>query len=167
MSKHHTICPFCEATCGLDVTLADGEVRSVCGNREDVFSHGYICPKAHGLMELQADGDRLRRPCIRDGSRWQDVSWEEAFNLIASRLQPIRASHGSDAVALYLGNPNVHNLSGQLYNAALRQALQTRNVYTASTLDQMPKHLSSALLFGEMMSIPVPDVDRTDYFLIL
>jgi anaerobic selenocysteine-containing dehydrogenase len=166
-TTHRITCPFCEATCGLEVTTSGRTVLSVRGNKEDVFSHGYICPKAYGLKELDADPDRLRTPLIREGEAWREATWDEAFAEVERRLMPVIERYGRDAVAVYLGNPNVHNLSGQLYNTPLLRALGTRNIYSASTLDQMPKQVSAGLMFGTMLSIPIPDVDNTDYLLIL
>lgn len=164
---HHVTCPLCEATCGLDVTTSGRSVLGIRGNRDDVFSHGYICPKAYALKELDADPDRLRAPLIREGATWREATWDEAFAEIERRLLPILRESGRDALAVYLGNPNVHNLSGLLYNTPLLHALGTSNVYSASTLDQMPKQVSAGLMFGTMLSIPIPDIDATDYLLIL
>lgn len=164
---HHITCPLCEATCGLDVTTSGRDVLSIRGNKDDVFSHGYICPKAYALKELDADPDRLRSPLIRTGVTWREATWDEAFAEIERRLLPILRESGRDALAVYLGNPNVHNLSGQLYNTPLLRALGTRNIYSASTVDQMPKQVSAGLMFGTMLSIPIPDVDTTDYLLVL
>ena len=164
---HHITCPLCEATCGLDVTTRGRNVLSIRGNKNDVFSHGYICPKAYALKELDADPERLRTPLIRVGTVWREATWAEAFAEVERRLLPILRESGRDALAVYLGNPNVHNLSGQLYNTPLLHALGTRNIYSASTVDQMPKQVSAGLMFGTMLSIPIPDVDTTDYLLIL
>jgi anaerobic selenocysteine-containing dehydrogenase len=166
-TTHRITCPLCEATCGLEVTTSGRTVLSIRGNKDDVFSHGYICPKAHGLKELDADPDWLRTPLIREGETWREATWDEAFAEVERRLVPVIERYGRDAVAVYLGNPNVHNLSGQLYNTPLLRALGTRNIYSASTLDQMPKQVSAGLMFGTMLSIPIPDVDNTDYLLIL
>ena len=160
-------CPLCEATCGLEVTVDDGRVTRIRGDRADVFSKGFICPKGSTLGELHEDPDRLRRPQIRRGDTWTEVSWDEAFAEIEARLQPIRERHGNDAVAIYLGNPNVHGLAGTLYVRPLVKALGTHNVFSASTVDQMPKHVSSGLMFGHPLTIPVPDIDRTDYLLMM
>jgi anaerobic selenocysteine-containing dehydrogenase len=160
-------CPLCEATCGLRVETVGNEVTSIRGNPDDVFSHGYICPKAYALKELHADPDRVRAPMIREGDAWREVTWDEAFAEIECRLVPILEQHGRDSVAAYLGNPNVHTLAGQLYNSVLLRALRSVNIFTASTVDQMPKHVSAGLMFGHMLSIPIPDVDHTDYMLIL
>jgi anaerobic selenocysteine-containing dehydrogenase len=160
-------CPLCEATCGLELTLAGEEVTAIRGDREDVFSHGFICPKGYALKELHADPDRVRTPLIRrpDGS-FAPASWDEAFELIDRRLAPILAAD-RNAVAVYLGNPNAHNLSNLLYDKVLLKALATRNAYSASTVDQFPKQMASALMFGTGTSVPVPDVDRTQHLLIL
>ncbi|HET9111949.1 MAG TPA: molybdopterin-dependent oxidoreductase, partial [Ktedonobacterales bacterium] len=160
-------CPLCEATCGLEVTTAGREVVSIRGDRDDVFSHGYLCPKASALKALDADPDRLRAPMVRRGDEWREVSWDEAWAEVERLLPPLVERHGHDALAIYLGNPNVHNLSGLLYNTPLIRALRSHNIYTASTLDQMPKQVASGLMFGGAFTIPIPDVDRCDYLLIL
>jgi anaerobic selenocysteine-containing dehydrogenase len=153
------------------VTTRGREVLAIRGNKRDVFSHGYICPKAASLKELDADPDRLRAPLLRrrgpSGDSWQAVTWEGAFAEIERCLPPLIQQHGRDSVAVFLGNPNVHNLAGQLYTPVLLRVLGTRNLYSASTLDQMPKQVAAALMFGTGLSIPIPDVDRTDYLLIL
>src|SRR5215469_10916729 len=164
---HYTTCPLCEATCGLEITTRGRDILSIRGDADDVFSHGYICPKPYGLKELDADPDRLRQPMIRRLDSWHAIDWDEAFDEIERRLTPIIRSYGRDAVAVYLGNPTVHNLSGQLYNSVLLRMLGSKNIYSASTLDQMPKQVSAGLMFGTMLSIPIPDVDSTDYLLIL
>ncbi|MBT8207145.1 MAG: molybdopterin-dependent oxidoreductase, partial [Acidimicrobiia bacterium] len=160
-------CPLCEATCGLEITINDGAVGRIRGDRDDVFSHGFICPKGSTLKQLEADPDRLRVPQIRNGNEWRDATWDEAFELIAERMGSIIAEHGSNAVGVYLGNPNVHNLSGLLYNRVLLRSLRTQKIFSAATVDQMPKHVSSGLMFGHPDLIPVPDIDRTDYLLML
>jgi anaerobic selenocysteine-containing dehydrogenase len=160
-------CPLCEATCGLELHVEDQAVTLVRGDRDDVFSHGYLCPKGTAIRALEADPDRLRKPQIRVGDQWHDASWDDAFELIDGNLTRIIAEHGPDALAVYLGNPGAHNLAGLLYNRVLLQAARTQNVYSASTVDQMPKQVSAGLMFGGALSIPVPDVDRTDYLLML
>jgi anaerobic selenocysteine-containing dehydrogenase len=167
-TTHLRICPLCEATCGLSLTMEDDRVTAVAGDDADVFSAGYLCPKGVALAELHDDPDRLTRPLVRqpDGSH-AEVSWEEAFAEVDRRLTAIVEAHGREAVAMYAGNPNVHNLAGQLALPVLTKALGTRNVFTASTMDQMPKHVSAGLMFGEKLAIPVPDIDRTDHLVIL
>jgi anaerobic selenocysteine-containing dehydrogenase len=160
-------CPLCEATCGLELTLEGRSLTKVRGDRDDVFSHGYLCPKALALVDLENDPDVVRRPLVRDGDGFREASWEEAFARVDAGLRPILEASGPDAVAVYLGNPNVHNLAGLLYNRVLLRALPTANLYSATSVDQMPKQVSSAYLFGSGLSIPIPDVDRTDHMVIL
>ena len=162
----HITCPLCEATCGLTITARGREIEDIRGDRDDVFSAGYLCPKAYALKELDADPDRLRRPLVRRDTGFVEVGWDEAMVEIDRGLGAIFRDHGRDAVAVYLGNPNAHHLSG-LYNPALIRAIGTRNVFSASTVDQMPKQVSAGLMFGTMLSVPVPDLDRTDYLLML
>ncbi len=160
-------CPLCEATCGLELHLRGREITLVRGDRDDVFSGGFLCPKGTALKQLENDPDRLRRPQLRRGDRWYEVDWEDAFAEIDRGLTAILEKHGRDAVAVYLGNPSVHNLAGPIYTRVLLQSLGTRNIYSASTVDQMPKQVSAGLMFGTLLSIPVPDLDRTDHLLML
>ncbi len=162
-----TTCPLCEATCGLELTIDSGRIVSARGDREDPFSNGFLCPKGASIGQLDDDPDRLSTPRIRRNGTLEPASWDEAFALIDERLGGIIAEHGRDAIGLYLGNPNVHTLAGGFYAGPLRKALGSKNVFSASTLDQMPKHVSSGLMFGSAFNIPVPDVDRTDFLLIL
>jgi anaerobic selenocysteine-containing dehydrogenase len=160
-------CHLCEATCGLELHLDGRAITLVRGDRDDVFSHGYLCPKGTALKHLEADPDRVRRPRVRTGDAWHEVSWDDAFEAIDNGLTPIRERYGPDALAVYLGNPSAHNLAGLVYNRAVLQGARTSNVYSASTVDQMPKQVSAGLMFGTALSIPVPDVDRTAYLLML
>ena len=133
-----------------------------------MFSHGFLCPKGVALGELHSDPRRLRAPLVRDDSgELREASWDEAFELIRSRLTPLIGAHGADSVGLYLGNPNVHSLAGTFMLPAFVRALGTMQRFSASTVDQMPKQASCALMFGTPLSVPVPDIDHTDYFLIL
>ena len=160
-------CPLCEATCGLEITVDRGAVTRIRGDRDDVFSHGFICPKGSTLGDLHTDSDRLRSPMIRLGREWREVSWDEAYLEIERRLSAVVVEHGADSVGVYLGNPNVHGPAGMLYLRPLVKALGTRNVFSATSVDQLPKHVSSGLMFGHPASIPVPDIDRTAYLLML
>ena len=160
-------CPLCEATCGLELELDGDRVVGVRGDRDDVFSAGYLCPKGARFGELEADPDRVTRPRVRRDGALVETDWDEAFAEVARRLRPLVEEHGPDAVAVYLGNPNVHTLAGQLYVRPLVKALGTRNVHSASSVDQLPKHVSCGHLFGDPLAIPVPDIDRTDLLVIL
>lgn len=161
------ICPLCEATCGLELTVEGRTVTKVRGDKNDFFSEGYICPKGVALKDLDSDPDVLRTPMIREGETWREATWDEAFALIDSRLGPILKEHGKDAVAVYAGNPSVHKTSLGMYLPVFAKALGSRNFFSASTVDQFPKMLASGLMFGAPLSIPVPDIDRTAYMLIL
>ena len=164
-------CPLCEAGCGLEIGLAGtngGErVTRIRGDREDVFSHGFICPKGSTLKQLHDDPDWLRRPLVKRDGVFVEVTWDEAFAEVEARLLPLVEAHGRDAAAIYVGNPNAHSLAGLLYLRPLIRALGSGNVYSASTVDQRPKEVASALMFGGALTVPVPDVDRTHFLLML
>ena len=159
------ICPLCEATCGLVLTVEEGRVTAARGDREDVFSHGFICPKGASFAELDNDPDRLQRPLIRRDGELVEADWAEALAVAAEGLRMVTAGAGS--VAVYLGNPNAHTIAGALYAPQLVRALQTRGVFSASTLDQMPKQVACGYLFGNPFAFTVPDVDRTDHLVII
>ena len=162
-------CPLCEATCGLEVTVRvdTREVVRIRGDRDDVFSRGFICPKGSTLKQLHEDPDRVRTPLIKRDGAFVPATWAEAMAEIERRLPPLLEEHGRDSCAVYIGNPTAHNLAAMLYNGALIRGLGTQYRYSASTVDQMPKQVSAAMMFGTAISIPVPDVDRTDYLMIL
>ncbi|MFJ3897068.1 molybdopterin oxidoreductase family protein [Streptomyces sp. NPDC090083] len=161
------ICPLCEATCGLTLTIEGTRVTGARGDRDDVFSRGFICPKGASFGAVDADPDRLRTPLVRRDGELREATWEEAFDAVAASLRPVVERHGPHAVGVVLGNPNVHTMAGALYPQVLLGALGTRSVFTASTVDQMPKHVSCGLLYGDANAIPVPDLDRTDHLLLI
>ncbi|MEE1740912.1 molybdopterin-dependent oxidoreductase [Streptomyces sp. BE147] len=161
------ICPLCEAACGLTLTIEGTRVTGARGDRDDVFSQGFICPKGASFGGLDADPDRLRAPLVRRDGVLREAAWSEAFDLIAARVPELMEAYGRQCVGVVLGNPNVHTMAGALYPSLLLATLRTRGLFTASTLDQMPKHVSSGLLFGDPNAIAVPDLDRTDHLLLL
>ena len=166
-TTHYRSCPLCEATCGVAITVDGDRVASVRGDDDDPFSRGYICPKGTALADLHADPDRLKRPIVRDGDSWREVGWDEAFDLVASKLNAIRARHGKHAIAVYQGNPSAHNLGLLTYGQLLLRTLGTKNSYSATSLDQLPHMLAALLMFGNQLLMPVPDIDRSDLFICL
>ena len=161
------ICPFCEATCGLTLTIEDGRVTGARGDREDVFSAGFICPKGASFAELDNDPDRLSRPMLRRDGVLTEATWDEAFTVVADRLGEVIREHGGASVGVYLGNPNAHTVAGSLYPPLIIRGLGTRQAFSASTLDQMPKHVALGHMFGSPVAFTVPDLDRTDYLVII
>jgi anaerobic selenocysteine-containing dehydrogenase len=164
---HVRTCPLCEAMCGLHVTIANGRVTKIRPNDDDVWSRGFICPKGTTLGELHHDPDRLRAPLVKDGAGWREVSWPEAFREVARRLRPVIAEHGKSAVSAYIGNPTAHNFSLSRYVPAFVAMAGLPVLYSAGTVDQWPKNLTGALMFGGMWTFPIPDLDRTQYLLVL
>jgi anaerobic selenocysteine-containing dehydrogenase len=161
------ICTLCEATCGLRIDVEGDRVRKIVGDDADPFSRGFLCPKAIGMKALQEDPDRLNTPRIREGGTFREASWEEAFDVALRGLVALREQHGADAIATYLGNPSAHSLHAMVYGPVLQRALGTRQRYSASSLDQLPKMVSAGLMFGAGLTIPVPDVDRTRLLLVV
>jgi anaerobic selenocysteine-containing dehydrogenase len=164
---HHRTCPLCEAMCGLVIEHRAGEVLSIKPDREDVLSRGHICPKAVALKDIHQDPDRLRRPLRRTAAGWEEISWAAAFDEVETRIGEVRRRHGRDAVAMYLGNPTVHNLGAMLGVGDFIRAVGTRNLYSATSVDQLPHMVASHAMFGHQFLIPVPDVDRTQLFVCI
>lgn len=160
-------CNLCEATCGIAVDVEGRSVVKVRGDADDPFSRGHVCPKAIGLKELQDDPDRLRRPVLRTADGWREIGWDEAIERAAAGLARVREAGGPDAVALYRGNPTVHDYATTLGVNVLSRALGTRNAYSAGALDTWPKFVQTSSMYGGPLRCPVPDVDRTDYLLIV
>ena len=160
-------CPLCEAACGILVDLDGERIRSIRGDPDDPFSRGYICPKAAAIADIHTDPDRIRTPLIRQGTRWREASWDEALERAADGLVRLRRQHGRDAVAIYYGNPVAHSLGLITHALTFTRALRTRNVYSASSADQLPQMLVALRMFGHQAVIPVPDLDRTDFVLLL
>jgi anaerobic selenocysteine-containing dehydrogenase len=161
-------CSLCEAGCGLSLTLAGDRVERIRGDEQDVLSKGFLCPKGASLGQIHDDPDRVRVPLVRGASgEFHEVSWDEAFAEADRRLRPVITRHGPDAVGVYVGNPSGHDLAAMLYHRTFHKALGSRNLFTVGTVDQLPKSLACALMFGSSMSVPVPDFDRTDHALVL
>jgi anaerobic selenocysteine-containing dehydrogenase len=166
-SVHYRSCNLCEAICGIEITSAGDQHLNICGDKDDPFSRGYICPKAVALQDFHYDKDRLKHPVRRTSRGWEPISWNEAFNEVAQNLKRIRANHGRNSIATYLGNPTVHNYGALLFAPPFLRSLRTRNKFSATSVDQLAHHVASFLMFGHQLLVPIPDVDRTKYFLIL
>jgi len=164
---HYGACNLCEAICGLEIRVRDGHIVSIRGDENDPLSRGHICPKAVALQDIHEDPDRLRRPLKRVGETWEEVGWDEAIDEIATRLVAIQQAHGSNSVAGYLGNPSVHNWGILTHSAALFGPLKTRSRYSATSVDQLPHQLVSYWMYGHQLLLAVPDIDRSQYILML
>ena len=166
MTQHVSTCSLCEAMCGILIETDGAQVRGIRGDPDDTFSRGHICPKAVALGDIHADPDRLRRPMVRDGTQWNEVSWAHAFDLVTRQLTAIQATHGANAVAVYAGNPTVHSLGASMFFPDFVRALGTKNRFSATSVDQLPHHLAAVTMFGHPLLIPIPDIDRTDHLLM-
>jgi len=165
----HRSCPICEASCGLvlQVDRKAKQVLSVRGDDDDPRSRGYICPKAFAPKGVYEDPDRIRKPLRRKGSNWEEIGWDEALEYTGTRLREIREQYGQHNVGTYIGNPTGHNVGAMLYTIPFIQVLDTQRLFTGATVDQFPKNLSCRLMYGDAWLFPIPDIDRTDFFLVL
>src|SRR5262245_59622118 len=162
--RHFRTCNLCEAMCGMIVSVEDGRITDIRGDRDDVFSRGHICPKGPAMRELQEDPDRLRQPVRRTAGGFEPISWEQAFDEVASRFADIQRRHGRNAVGYYAGNPIVHNHGALLMGQMFMSALHTKNRFYANSQDANPKLFAALQMYGELTALTVPDVDRTDFF---
>ncbi len=167
IKTHFRNCNICEAMCGLEIKYEGNKILSIKGDKNDPFSRGHICPKAVALQDFYYDKDRLRHPVKKTENGFVKISWDEALDLVADSIKAIQAKHGNDAVATYLGNPNVHNLGNQLFLPNFVRSLKSKNRYSASSVDQLPHHVAAKYMFGHSLLLPVPDIDRTDFLLII
>lgn len=165
--KHFRVCNLCEAMCGLEIEHDGEKVIKIRGDQKDPFSKGSICPKGANYGSLHEDPDRLRTPIKRTHDGWKEISYEEAFDEIEEKINGIRSEHGNDTVALYLGNPTVHNFGFMMYVGELKKALNTKNSFSPTSMDQLPHHFAAYFTFGHPMLIPIPDIDNTDYMIIM
>ncbi|RYB95930.1 molybdopterin oxidoreductase family protein [Nocardioides oleivorans] len=165
------VCNLCEAICGLEITIEGRDVTGVRGNPADPLSRGHVCPKGVAIGDVYADPDRLRRPVRRvgegAGATWEEIGWDEAFDLVAERLAATINEHGDDALGVYLGNPNAHSLGAMTHGTAMFKSFRTRNRYSATSVDQLPHQLVAHLVFGHQLFLPIPDIDRTSWFLVI
>ena len=164
---HYRACNLCEAICGIEIEHENGEILSIRGDKADSFSRGHICPKALALKDIYEDANRLKFPVKKTENGWKKISWNEAFDEIAAKIKEIQTKHGRNAVAVFQGNPSVHNFGTLLNSGSLLKVLKSRNNYSATSVDQLPHHFAGWAMFGHPLLIPIPDIDRTDFFLIL
>lgn len=164
---HYRTCTLCEAMCGVAIEVKEGQIQSIKGDADDPFSQGYICPKAVALKDIHEDPDRLRRPVRKTADGWQEISWDEAFDLVARRLARLTREHGNNAIGVYAGNPNVHNLGSMLGIMPLIRSLGTRNRFSATSNDQLPHMLASLEMFGHQLLLPIPDLDHTQLLICI
>ncbi len=170
--RHYRACHLCEAICGLVIDTEGDEIVAIRGDKDDPLSRGHICPKAVALKDLHEDSDRLRGPVKKvideDGTaRFEPISWEEALDTTARALVETRDKHGVNAIGIYMGNPSVHNYGMMTHQSQLFRHFRTDNRFSATSVDQLPHHLASMWLFGHKLLFPIPDIDRSDYFLML
>jgi anaerobic selenocysteine-containing dehydrogenase len=167
IKTHYRACNLCEAICGLEIKTQGDQVLSIKGDKNDPLSRGYICPKGTAMEDIFTDPDRLRKPVVRQGDKWVEISWQQAFDTVADKLVAVQEQHGHNAVAFYAGNPNVHNYGSMTHANVLRKAVQTKIHFSATSLDQLPHHLTSYSLYGHQSLIPIPDIDHSNYMLII
>ncbi len=167
IKTHYRTCNICEASCGIEIKYEGNNILSIRGDEKDPLSRGHICPKAVALQDFYQDEDRLKTPLRKKGDTWEEISWEAAFDEIQAKIQATQAAYGKNAVATYLGNPNAHNMGNLLLFSMFFKALGTINRYSSASADQLPHHVASHFMLGNGMLMPIPDIDRTHFMLII
>jgi anaerobic selenocysteine-containing dehydrogenase len=166
-NSHFRTCTLCEAMCGVEIKLENGSITSITGDKNDPFSKGHICPKATALQDLYEDPDRILHPMQRTSSGWEKISWNKAYNIISEKIKNIQSSYGTNAVGVYLGNPNAHNMGSLLTVSNFIKNLHSKNIFSATSVDQLPHHIVAHKLFGHSLLMPIPDINNTNYMVII
>lgn len=164
---HRRTCPLCEGMCGITVTREGNRVTAIRPDKDNVWSRGHMCPKGTTLGELHDDPDRIRVPMIREGERWREASWDEAFAQIETLVAETRARRGEARIASYTGNMSGKGYDAGRYMMLLHGLARFAQSYSSSTVDQQPKNVSAFLMYGNMWKIPIPDVDQTDLLVVI
>jgi len=168
IQTHYRTCNICEAMCGIEIKYQDKEILSIKGDDKDPLSQGHICPKAVALQDFYKDPDRLRQPLRKaENGEWETMSWEEAIDTVATRFKAIQNKYGKNALATFLGNPNAHNMGNTFFLPFLLKAIGSKNRFSASSVDQLPHHVASNFMFGHGLLSPVPDIDRTNFIMMI
>jgi formate dehydrogenase len=167
--QHTTFCRICEAACGMVATVEDGRITKLRPDRDHPLSQGEACPKGVAMLEVHDDPDRVLHPMRRraDGEGFERVSWREAIADIGTRLRAVRDEHGGDAIGWYMGNPGAFSYSHPLWVKGFVDALGSKHYYTASSQDVSNRFAASALLYGSPALLPIPDLNRTKFLLVV
>jgi formate dehydrogenase len=163
-----TYCRVCEPLCGMVATVTDGELVKVRPDPDHPLSAGFACPKGIAMAEVQNDPDRVLHPLRRraDGS-FEQVDWDEALDEIGARLKTIVGRDGGDSVGWYMGNPGAFSYSHPLWVKGFLDALGSPHSYTASSQDVSNRFAASWFLYGSPFIVPIPDLERTDFLLVV
>ena len=168
---HYRSCNYCEAMCGLKISynypIKNETDIKISADKNDPFSKGEFCPKSQALAPLQFDKEKLRYPVKKVDKDWEEISWEEAYDIVENGIKDIRSKYHADAIGTYLGNPIVHNLGMMLFIKLFTKSLGSKNIFSATSMDQLPHHFVSHYMFGDEMRIPVPDINNTDHIIIM
>lgn len=150
---HYRTCNLCEAMCGIVIETENNQIVSIKGDQDDPFSKGHICPKATALQDIYEDPNRLKYPVRRTADGWEQITWDEAFDAVVAGIKAVQAQHGRDAVGIYQGNPNVHNLGSMLFSPPFVRTLRTKNRFSATSVDQLPHHFAAYFMFGHQLPL--------------
>ena len=166
-TTHFRNCNLCEAMCGIEIKTEDGVITTIAGDKNDPFSRGHICPKAVAMKDIYEDPNRLKKPVKRTPDGWKTISWAEAYGEVVSKLKDIQSRYGNNAVGVYQGNPSIHNMGTTINSPTFFRLLKTKNMFSATSTDQLPHHFAAWLMFGHPLLLPIPDIDHTDYWMII
>ncbi|CAN5369594.1 molybdopterin-dependent oxidoreductase [soil metagenome] len=167
MTVMHTFCRYCLASCGVEVTVEDNHVTKIAADKQNPHSWHDFCAKGRTAAQVVEHPRRILTPMRRSGDTYVEASWDEAISDIAARLNAVIDADGPDAVGAYYGNPSGYSSSNLVFMNAWLDAVGTRNRYAVGSVDQNAVHLVAKAMYGSDLMVPVSDVDRCDYFLLV
>jgi formate dehydrogenase len=167
VTTHHTFCRLCEGVCGLTVQVAGDRVVDVKPDKLNPLSRGFICIKGKNSHRIIDDPERVLEPQRQINGAWSPAAWDVAIADIAARILKIKETHGSDAIALYIGNPSAMSSSTAFAASAYLRSLGSRQQYSAMSLDNMNKFAVAELMYGDKSYIFQRDWEGAGYMLVL
>jgi len=164
---HKTFCRICESLCGLEIEVSEERVVSIKPDSNHVATNGFACPKGLKQHKLYDSPDRLTTPQKRTPQGWQSVSWDSALEDIGARLQKIRAHHGGDAIATYVGTAAGFGVLHPVFAQGFMDAMGSRNMFSSATQDCANKFAVANRLYGFPFTLPFPDLQNTNCLIIV
>ncbi|MEZ5550764.1 MAG: molybdopterin-dependent oxidoreductase [Pseudomonadales bacterium] len=168
MREVRTFCRVCEPACGMIATVDGDRLIKLAADKSHPISEGFVCNKGIYGLDMHNDPDRLRFPLRRTAQgEFEEISWDTALAEIAARLSAIKTARGGNAIGSYTGNPTAFNaLYGPSFGSFMRQ-LGARRHFSSGTQDCANKFAASEAVFGTRTLHPVPDIDNSDFILLL
>jgi anaerobic selenocysteine-containing dehydrogenase len=173
VEKISTYCRVCESACGMLAEREDNTVVSLRPDKSHPISQGYACLRGLSVLDMHKDEDRLKYPLKRTNSpseavgQFERMSWDQSAAEISQRLKDILQKYGTGAVAVYIGNPAAPISSFGPAMGSFCGKVGINRTFSAATQDCANKFAVGEDVFGTCLLHPIPDIDHTDYLLII